>query len=234
LNARQKHGFYLVILCLILVGGVALILWNEGASAAVGTSLVASGLVGLLDLFYKYITTGEEAGAVEIRASGLRAVSSRRDLDRYHTLMSSLSSRLDIAGYSLRNFNESFGDILFTKLQADAQLRARLLLVNPKSPRSQEREQLEGLHAPQTFEKSVDSVVRRFGTIRNAEVRLLDGDLTTMIFRIDNTMFVGPQFISKASRSTVTFELEKAEGKWLFDQFEREFEAMWTTARQVN
>jgi hypothetical protein len=147
--------------------------------------------------------------------------------------MRSLSSRLDIAGYSLRAFNESFGDILAAKLQAEPRLRARLLLVDPASARSNERDRIEGVHAPQTFQKSVDSIIHRFGMALNVEIHLLDGDLTTMVFRIDNTMFVGPQFISKASRSTATFELQKAEEAWLFEQFEQEFEAMWKTARPL-
>jgi hypothetical protein len=52
-----------------------------------------------------------------------------------------------------------------------------------------------------------------------------------MLFRIDDTMYVGPHFFGKPSKGTVTLELEKS--GWLFKEFEAEFNRMWDASSAV-
>jgi len=226
---KTKVLIYLLVVLLLLALGLVFILSGGTVLPSIGTSLFASGIVGLLELVYRRIT-GEDTTTVEaIIGSGLHAVYEQRSLDEYRSLVQSVSGQLDIAGYSLRSFLESFGQILVDRLGRNRSLRVRMLLVDPKSPNSQARERLEN-HAPGTFSKSIENVHRTFDEVPNVEIRLLHADLTTMIFRLDRVMFVGPQFVSKSSRATATLELRQTKHAWLFRDYEQEFDAMWNSA----
>ena len=234
MTTRTKLRIYTLVVAIVLLGGICLILFpaTGEVSKSIGTSLVASGIVGCLDLAYRRIIDENASRADEILNSGLTAIYNRRDIDAYHQLMSSVSSRLDITGYSLRNFYDSFNHVLRERLRNSPRLRVRFLVVDPTSPHSIEREALEG-HAPGTFANSIELLKQTFKDFEGVEARAYPGGLTTMVFRIDERMFVGPQFLSAASKATVTLEADRHGDSWLFQAYEREFEAMWSKASTI-
>ena len=234
MTTRLKLSIYTLIATIILLAGFVLILWPSVSKipSSIGTSLVASGIVVVLDLIHKRITN-EDAGATKaILKSGLANIYDRRDIDKYHSLMKSLSSRLDISGYSLRSFHDSFAQVVADELRRNQGLRVRLLAVNPESTQSRAREASEG-HTPGTFATSIARLQRAFAFSSNVEIRVIDSELTTMVFRLDNVMFVGPQFLSSPSRATVTMEIHKGQEAWLFRAYEAEFQKMWEAARPI-
>lgn len=234
MTTRTKTRIYALISALILLGGFVLILLPTKSQIpqSIGTSLVASGIVVLLDIYYRLIVEEDKATVEVLRESGIVAIHNRRDLDKYYDLVARVSRQLDITGYSLRAFYESFGPLLRQRLMTNSQLKARLLLVDPKSERSRAREKLEG-HAVGTFAGMVDQIAREFHDLPNVEIRALDADLSTMIFRLDDTMFVGPQFLSRLSKATVTYEISEKNQSWLFQAYEIEFEEIWKASHVI-
>jgi hypothetical protein len=146
--------------------------------------------------------------------------------------MSSVSEQLDITGYSLSNFYDSFKTVLVERLQNSPSLRVRFLVVDPKTVYSEMRERLEG-HVAGTFATRFEVLRRTFHSTPNVEIRLYAENITTMIFQIDKAMFVGPQFLSSPSKSTVTLEIEEGKDVWLFRTYQNEFDAMWNRSQRV-
>ncbi len=230
--ASRKKSVYLLVLFVILLGGLLLIFIpvDQTVLQAIGTSLVASGIIGLLDLWYSSIVAVEQERTNAILNSGLYLVYNHRDIDRYHSLMAGLSSRLDIAGYSLRNFFESFHDIIIQRINKNRNVKIRILVVDPDCYYSKMREEHEG-HTKGTFANQIEKMKRHFYNYRkNIEIRKIDTELPTMIFRIDDFMYVGPYLSSKPSKSTLTYELKDDKSAWLFEDYESEFDLLWKRA----
>ncbi|MCC7387802.1 MAG: hypothetical protein IT431_03450 [Phycisphaerales bacterium] len=223
--------FGLVVLVLGLVGLVCVLGGNEVVQA-IGTSLVASAVVGALELYYRAIVAEHDTLAAAVRDAGVAELYSHRDIDKYHTLMTSLSCHLDICGYSLRAFYESFGDLLLELSTQKPALQVRMLFVDPRSDISVQRERIER-HAPGTFQASIAKILGETGAVANVQIRLLDRPISTMFYRIDQTMFVGPQFFAVPSKSAPTLELRAGSHAWLFEAFQDEFECMWSAAKTV-
>ena len=230
MSLTKRQLVFGLVVSVITLTGLVLVLAGSDTVAAVGTSLIASGIVGILELVYRAIIAEENPAAVAITRAGVSAIHDRRDIDKYHSLMSNLSSRLDICGYSLRGFYESFRETLRSALDEHPSLHVRILLVDPKSEHSREREAAEG-HADGTFVASIAKIRQDLSDRANVDIRFVSDAITTMVFRMDSVMFVGPQFISVPSKATPTIELKAQESAWLFQSFEKEFDQMWDTAR---
>lgn len=226
--AKRQIVFGLIV-AVILLGGIVLITTGSAIPMAIGTSLVASGIVGLLEIVHRFLISEENQLLRAAERAGLSGIYARRDLDRYHELMPQASTIVDICGYSLRAFFDSFRDVLLEKAKRNQSFRARLLVVDPSIHVSEDRERVEGL-TPGTFKTSTANLIEAFSSVFNVEIRLLPTPLTTMVFRIDGTMFVGPQLMSVSSKATPTFELNSGKNSSLFTAYEREFDELWNAS----
>jgi len=206
--------------------------YNEKSSNAkgaiylsIGTSLIAAGIVGVVEL-WKDLSRSKLLANINnvILQGGIVSVSQKRDLDKYDVLMGNLTDKLDITGYSLNAFYESYSDLLIEKCKSTPSLIVRMLLVKPKSIFSKHRAELE-MKAHKAVESSVDRIKEKFSECDNIQIKIIDAPLTTMIFRIDDVMFVGPHFHKKYSKSTLTLEL--SDHGWIFKEYEKEFERLW-------
>ncbi len=198
---------------------------------SIGTSLIAAGIVAALEL-WKDLSRNKMLMRINnvILEAGIEAAFVKRDLDKYDRLMRGLKDQLDITGYSLNAFYESYCDLLTSRIAECRSLRVRMLVVAPQSKFSKQRAQSEGRDG-QAFRDSVNRLTSRFSTYDRVEIRQIDEPLTTMIFRVDDAMFVGPHLHRKPSKSTLTLELAR-EG-WLFAEYEREFDSLWNDAVPV-
>lgn len=198
-----------------------------------GASLLASALIILLDLwkefskdkiFDKITNIIVEGGVVKIYK--------KRDIDKYDKLIQKLENNLDICGYSLNAFYESYYDILKLKIRKNKSLQVRILFVNPKTEFSKHRAALEGHTIEGVYENSFQRLLDGFKECSdNVNIKIIDAPLTTMIFRLDNTMFIGPHLHRKTSKSTVTYELDSK--GWLYEEYLNEFNTMWGEARKA-
>lgn len=198
---------------------------------AIGTSLIAAGIVALLEL-WKDLSRNKMLERINniILESGVDYVFRKRDLDKYDHLMQNLNNKLDITGYSLNAFYESYADLLLEKINKVPWVSVRMLVVNPDSEFSKHRAALEGKSSV-SVKDSINRMKQKFGNCKNIKLKQIDSSLTTMIFRIDSVMFVGPHLYKKPSKSTLTFELNK--NGWLYEEYEKEFEKLWNDAADL-
>ncbi len=239
LNYLLSRKVYLLINIIILLLGYCFI--NKGISmfesnatdsniyVSIGTSLIATGIVIFLDL-WKRLTIKKITEKIQniINESGIERVYKKRDLDTYDDLVNNLKVSLDICGYSLGGFFESFNEILSKKAQNN--IKVRVLFVDPDSEAAKQRAKIEG-KSVRLFKERIETFKNYFENINSIEIRKIDVPLSSMIYRIDDVMFVGPHFYKKQSKSTLTIELAKQ--KWLFDEYQQEFNRMWDDANTI-
>jgi hypothetical protein len=143
--------------------------------------------------------------------------------------MNSAKHNIDITGYSLSAFYESYSNILKQNSSRVNPIKVRILVVDPNSIFSKNRQEIEGHNKTATiFQDLIFRMVNELRGIPDIEIRKTDTPLTTMVFRIDNVMFFGPYLYKKSSRATLTYEINQ--GGWLFDEYSSEFERLWNNA----
>ncbi|MEJ5144854.1 hypothetical protein [Sphingobacterium sp. MYb388] len=197
---------------------------------SIGTSLIATGIVVALDLWRKFnVKKINQKMNNIIIDSGIQWVSKKRDLDRYDKLVNNLENSLDICGYSLSGFFESFSEII-KKKAAKSTVKIRVLFVDTESDAAIKRAKIEGKSIV-LFREKIDTFKTFYSKVENVEIRIIDMPLSSMIYRIDDVMFIGPHFYKKQSKSTLTIELSK--GQWLFNEYQEEFDRMWSDAKPI-
>ncbi|MBK0379324.1 hypothetical protein [Mucilaginibacter segetis] len=238
-----KNSIYLLVNIIILLLGAYLIKSgtcldvnssdqsNSTISISIGTSLIAASIVMFLDLFRQLSISRIFAQLQNIvYDAGLQHIYKKRDIDKYDDLVSEMSSSLDIVGYSLGAFFESYSDILQVKTNKNP-VNLRIMLVDPDSLFSKNRAQNE-LKSEGAFREKITTMLRFFKGNSKVEIRFFHSPISSMIFRIDKVMFVGPHFYKKQSKATTTMEIKQ--GHWLFEEYQQEFERMWADASPVD
>lgn len=235
----KSKVYLLTNIIIILVGyffinkGICLTDTDQASSniyVSIGTSLIAAGIIVFLDL-WKKLSVNKMTRKIKniFNEGGVQWISKKRDLDRYDELIDNLRDSVDICGYSLSGFFESFGDIIKVKAQKN-NVKIRVLFVDPNSAASKQRAEIEG-KSVKLFDEQIDSFKAFFCGFNSVEIRAIDIPLSSMIYKIDNVMFIGPHFYKKKSKSTLTIELSK--GQWLFDEYQNEFNRMWDDAKPI-
>lgn len=208
---------------------------NNSIYISIGCSLFAGGVVYLLDILRKITLDDLDKNYKNsvlnvIFDSGIKYVHRKRSIDKYDDLMTDVKEKIDISGYSLRSFFENSKHIIQDHSDNNKKLSVRMLVVDPDSEFSIEREKIEA-EAPGTYKNSIGKIKTAFKDTKSVEIRKINTQLTTMIYRIDDLMFVGPHFYQRSSTTTNTLELSKA--GWLFGEYIKEFENLWKAAKPI-
>lgn len=233
----NKKVYVLVNIIILLVGYILIIKGLNivecdssisGVYVSIGTSLIATGIIIFLDL-WKRLSVKNITRRIKniINDGGIQWVYRKRDLDRYDQLIGGLDKGIDICGYSLGGFFESFNEIIKEKA-TNKKVKIRVLFVDPLGKNATQRAIIEGKSVV-LFQERIDTFVNYFKSIENVEIRFIDLPLSTMIYRIDDVMFVGPHFYKRQSKSTLTMELSSK--NWMFDEYQNEFNRMWEDAK---
>lgn len=231
LNTRTK--VVLLVNIIVILVGTILILLNVEVIQEVGASIVASGIVTLF--YFAYPKTKVEEKYNEIAKIGLTGAYVSRDLkEEYAALLRSAKRNIDVLGLALNKFREDNGDIV--KAKCLEEVSVRFLVMDPESEFFEVKAKEEGdvageiIKAPheklKTYVKEVNNSVESNDRGKKIEMKYYKSTPATMIFRIDDTMFVGPYLHKRISRKTCTFRLEK--GSELFRQYEAHFEQLWS------
>jgi hypothetical protein len=196
---------------------------------AVGGSLVASAIVYFLDLVKEiYKANLQKKINNIIFDGGMEFIYDKRDLDKYDDLIKNVKNSIDISGYSLNAFNDSYSQILKEKLNSDSSIKIRILLVNPLSPFGREREAQEN-NEENTYLNSVNKIIKTYNKFDNVTIKTINCPLPTMFYRIDDSLFIGPHLYKKPSKATVTYEIRK--NGWLFDTYQDDFDNLWESGQ---
>ena len=149
---------------------------------------------------------------------GITHVYKKRYLDKYDQLINQATEMIDVTGYSLRGFFQSYRSEIINKIEKNPNFKLRILLVDPRSIFSKEKEKEKNGEYRGVFHANICTLYGYFKNYSsNIEIKLIPSGLSSMIFRIDDKMFIGPYMYKRDSKSTVTFEVT-VEG-WMFRQY---------------
>jgi hypothetical protein len=227
-----RTRFVLLVNLIVILSGTILILLDIEIIKEVGVSIVSSGLVTLF--YFAYPRTNIEEKYNKIIEIGLTGVYVSRDIkDEYTKLLKNAKRNIDVLGLALNKFREDNGDIV--KAKCLEEVSVRFLVMDPQSEFFEMKAREEGdiagelVKAPheklKAYVKEVNGLVESEKRGKKIEIKYYKSTPATMIFRIDDTMYVGPYLHKTISRKTCTFRLRK--GSELFKQYEAHFEQLW-------
>ena len=155
---------------------------------SIGASLIASAIVFGLDIWREFARASFLSRTVSVFVdAGLHDIYRKRDLDKYDGQMKDARHVVDIAGYTLNAWYESYADLVVNKAGENADFHVRILMVSCDSPFSTHRANQEGMSQTSTRD-SFNRIKNKFAGCSNIEIRTIDACLTTMVFRIDDVM----------------------------------------------
>ena len=199
---------------------------------SIGAGLFTSGIVALFYLIYPQVDI--ESDFLQFRRMGLRKVYPRRDINQeYSKLLEKTEKQIDVLGFGLNQFREDNGDIV--KNKAIKGINIRLLVIDPKSSilkiRSYQENDMGGetieipLKKLKEYVNEVNKTIEELGRGEKIKIKCYNALPSTMIFRIDDTMFIGPYLHKRLSRTTITYKIEG--GTEIFKQYENHFGDLW-------
>lgn len=222
--------FWTIVFLAIICGGVALTEYGGEREVAIGTSLIASGVVALATILVDFVRSGEQLRVAELSKAGIMAVYGRRDLEEYDALVKK-AYQIDVAGYTLRSFTEANVGHIRERLKSGSPIRIRMLIVDPGTPVAKAMQKNEG-HPPGAYTKSHKAVQNLLiGLEASVELRLIEFPLPAMIYRIDDVLYTGPYPKGEPSKLATTYKLGTK--GWMFDKTIKEFESLWSEAEPV-
>jgi hypothetical protein len=226
---------YILIHGLVFTLGVLLCITKNAVLVAIGTSLVAAGIVGWV--VYAYVLVSEKiSNSLDvINRFGLVNVFEGRQVrikPEYDRILAQAEKTIDVMGFGLRALREDY-NAQFARWRQKANVR--ILLIDPEFPsvdtsHAEQRDREEG-DIEGTITQQVKQFVRETQEIRNSlgehlfQIRLYRCLPSINIFRVDDELFWGPYLVKQPSRNTPTFLVKK--GGILFDSFTQHFEQIW-------
>lgn len=227
---------YLLVHVVLIILGYALVLGGSSTVGAVGASVVAAGISGLV--VFVYIRFSQDAAdrlkvmndfgivtAFEARGARIKPEYDRRIRT---------ARVIDVMGCGLNALREDYRGEFANWSQ---RCKVRVLLIDPGYPQTpnsyaQQREEEEG-DRPGSIAASVESFIRDTadlpGTGDRFSVRLYGCIPALNIFRVDDEIFWGPYLTGGPSRNNPTFIVKK--GGVLFDRLMTHFELIWEKSR---
>ena len=236
ISLKDKTKIIILINIIIIILGISLIIYgnsdNNNIFINIGSGLLASGIVAIFYLIYPHLNIEEDY--LRFRRMGLINVYQRRDLNQeYSELLEKAEKNIDVLGLGLNQFREENGEIL--KLKAIEGIKIRLLVVKPKSKIVSIRSYQENDLSDETIEiplkkmleyvKEVNEAISESKKGKKIEIKYYKAIPSTMIFRIDDIMFIGPYLHKVMSRNTITFKAEN--NTKIFNQYIEHFNNLW-------
>jgi hypothetical protein len=224
-------------LILILVGTLMTTLGS--VERAIGTSLIAAGVAGLIVFGWVVFDEVEAQRRKNLADFGLTNVWPYRSIqikNEYVTRVSAAQTTIDIMGYGLNALREDFlGDFATWAVRA----KVRILLVEPGAAGhpnyADQRDQEEGSPVGKIrgeVEKFVeDTAILRTSAPDRFEVRYAKTLPSVNMFRVDNEIFWGPYLVSpvgqgRTSRNLPTMMVRRP--GYMFDRLAEHFDEIWS------
>jgi hypothetical protein len=231
---------YVLIHLLLIVGGYLLIVARRPGELyasifeAIGASLVASGITGIV--VFVYIRISHDASErMRILAefgivSAFEARAARIKLEYDRRLKS--PKNIDVMGFGLKALREDYRHVFGTWAR---ECHVRVLLLDPTFPNAttsyaRQREIEEG-DTPGSIEASVKAFLDETQALRDTQaqsrfqVRLYRCLPAVNIFRVDDELFWGPYLIGGPSRNNPTLIVKR--GGLLYARLMEQFDKIW-------
>ncbi|MBV8519303.1 MAG: hypothetical protein JO197_18055 [Acidobacteria bacterium] len=228
-------------LILVLVG--ALIATMGPVGVAVGTSMIATGVGGMVVFGWVVFDEAEADRRRVLDAFGFVTAFPHRSIqikDEYQRRLRAASQSIDVMGFGLNALREDFLD-QFSEWATRA--RVRILLVDPDAPRSNSRYvDIRDMEESNTSGRTRAEVLRFITDTQplwsrsdsNFELRLATTLPSVNMFRIDDEAFWGPYLVSssrfgRASRNLPTMIVKRP--GYMFDRLVDHFDEIFTSEK---
>lgn len=233
---QRRVVYFLVHLLIVVIGALATLAsasinveWQKTTVFALGTSITAAGLCGMV--VWVYIANSEK-GLDLLRvldASGLQWIYPSRAAQirsEYAVRLETAKKQIDILGFGLKDFKRDYmvdlGDL-------SKRANIRILVLDPASPYTAQRdkEEVQGAGVIKgEIEEFISGFKQRYdGNRDELQLRVYASLPEVNIFRIDDEIFWGPYLVGRASGNTPTMRVRR--GGFMFDALEAHFERVW-------
>ena len=229
---QPVHWVYLVAhLLLFFAGALVISTFGGTIGAAVGTSISATGVCGLVVFIYVFVNDDYGMKIKQLAAIGFSGYfSSRGSLIRgeYESRIERARGNIDVIGFGLKALRQ---DHLASFPAWKAKAQVRILLLDPEFPTGRSslaavRDAEEG-HESGTIAKEVKEFVQGTQELCDDrfQIRLARCIPSVNFFRIDDEAFWGPYLVKKVSRNSPTFLVRR--GGEVFDVLQDHFDEIW-------
>ena len=244
---RHKTATYGLSNCLVGAIGIILIVGYKpgGTGHAVGESLLAAAVVGLVFLLYTWLDLSDRATEEQLEEGRITGVYENRTPEEsadFGEAIRQARHNVDLLGFGLRSFRQTSivgGDPWPEKA------RVRILLIDPDYPNREysyadQRDVEETTSFEQNridveeFVKTCRTHLESEGDLAQAEgrsprldIRLFRCLPSITVLRVDHVLYWGPYLMGRAN---VNCPLVRAEaGGFLFEQLVGHFEEIWSS-----
>lgn len=226
--------YFLVHALLIVLGYVTVHANPIGIAGAVGSSIIAAGITGLVVFVYVRFAQDAADRLQMIAEFGIVAVFEARAarIKPEYDARIRAAKEIDVLGFGLNAFREDYADQFAEWAQ---RCKVRVLLIDPNFPSTEhsfatQRELEEHDHAG-SIRVSVEAFLADTSTLRSSslssrfQIHLYRCIPALNIFRVDDEIFWGPYLIGGPSRNNPTFIVRR--GGALFSKLMQHYEAVW-------
>lgn len=231
---NPRSSLYFVLHIAILVLGIVLAVLGNTLVQAIGASLAAAGVTGMV--VYVYVARVERAErALEIlNEFGFRQIFEARSVrikDEYDSRCAKMKRNLDVMGFGLSSFLQDHREDLENW---KGRVNVRILVIDPEYPVPEysyaDQRDLEEHTDKGRIRQDVENLRNELRPLvgeaggKSFQVKLYRALPSINIFRVDNELLWGPYFMNQTSRNTPTFLVGPG---FLFDEIMKHFEAIW-------
>lgn len=214
-----------VVLALL---GLGLSMYGTGWLNGVGTSLLASAVVGLLFLYQLRIDRQFDQARQLYDEYGLVGVTgARSDKALYEDLMRRCRHSFDIMGHSLSRMYDDLGRSLLPEMSVRG-VKIRILLLHPASEFVKAREVEDS--SPERVDLAAEirkaAAAYKALALTNLTIKYYRCTPTLTYQRLDNVIFAGPYFVGLPSGRQSALCL-RADHE-LASQYQEHFERIWS------
>jgi hypothetical protein len=226
---------YLWLNFILLVFGLFLTVFTNSWLQAIGASIVASAIVGLLFIYQLKIDRQfDDARKIYDMYGVVSIISERSNKRLYVKRLQRCKKSLDIIGLSLSRFYDDLGKDFLPRLDACG-VKIRLLLLDPESPFVKSRE-IEELSPAQTnLSNEIRTATKYYCSLKlsNLKIKYYRSTPTLNYLRIDNIIFTGPYFVGMPSGQKPATVI-RADYEMAYE-YQDHFENIWNSfSRNVN
>lgn len=241
IRERLRNSRFVVYLALqvVLLSAGAVVTTLGPVGVAIGTSMIAAALGGMIVFGWVVFDEREQARRLVIEDFGFETAFRSRSMqikDEYISRISAAHRNIDIMGFGLNALREDFLDDFHSWA---GRARVRILLVDPAAggdpSYADQRDSEEGSPTGK-IRSEVELFVRETAALEadleaDFQVRLSKALPSVNMFRVDNEIFWGPYLVSslrqgKTSRNLPTMVV-RCPG-YMFDRLVDHFDEIWS------
>ena len=228
--AKIENLLYFSCTIILILLGIILVFVEAEATVAIGSSLVAAGIAGIIMYWASYIqgrkSIEEEQLLKKLKDFGIVDIFPRRlpkrELDSLFPHR--VKDHWGILGFSLNVFYGDVQDGTLTNIPK--KVKVQILVIHPESPYCKQRDYEEDLVEGCT-RKEVIKLTKFIKDLNNPniEIRWYKSIPTTSITMVDDEeMVAGPYMVGLQHRNTYSIRIKKG---LLFDYYRDHFNKIW-------